>query len=170
MQIKEKIEEYVREALIKAGGPSSISFEVDHPADFKNGDYSTNVALKAVGPVSHGVKEDKNGIKVHTVDCQALQTITFNKLLEAHWKNAPETEYKLRLVLHAANSSGIMYQIFKIFDFLVVNIHDLRLKHLEELTEITVDLDIKNPYKMFYVLEELKNKKDILKVVRKEIL
>jgi arginyl-tRNA synthetase len=60
MQIKEKIEEYVREALIKAGGPSSISFEVDHPADFKNGDYSTNVALKAVGPVSHGVKEDKN--------------------------------------------------------------------------------------------------------------
>lgn len=60
MHIKGKIEEYVREALIKAGGPSSISFEVDHPADFKNGDYSTNVALKAVGPVSHGVKEDKN--------------------------------------------------------------------------------------------------------------
>lgn len=31
------------------GGPSNLSFDVEHPEDFKNGDYSTNAALKAIG-------------------------------------------------------------------------------------------------------------------------
>lgn len=115
-------------------------------------------------------KSDRHGIKVHTLNCPALQTISYNKFLEAHRKHTDPTEYMLRLVLQTKNAPGIMYQIFKIFDFLVVNIHDLRIHHLQEYTEITVDLDIKNPYKMYYILEELKNKKDLLKVIGREIL
>lgn len=114
-------------------------------------------------------KSDRNGIKIHAVHCEALQTITYNKLLEAHRKEQETNDYTLRLRMQVKDTPGIMLQIFKIFDFLVVNIHDLQIKHQEENTEITVDLDIKNPYKMFYILEELKNKKDILKVIYKQI-
>ena len=60
IMIVTKLNEAVKNALIEVGGPSSISFEVEHPVDFKNGDYYTNVALKVFGPISHGAKEDKN--------------------------------------------------------------------------------------------------------------
>src|SRR3989344_6118158 len=44
--MKEKLEKLIRDALVKIGAPSTIDFTVEHPADLKMGDYSTNVAIK----------------------------------------------------------------------------------------------------------------------------
>lgn len=61
--ITEKIRKNIKEALVMVGGPSSINFDIEHPTDLKNGDYSTNVALKVFGPISHGAKEEKTSGK-----------------------------------------------------------------------------------------------------------
>ncbi len=52
--MKEQIEKQIKEALKNLGIPArphegaggeDVSFTVEHPEDFKNGDYSTNVAM-----------------------------------------------------------------------------------------------------------------------------
>jgi len=43
--MKQKIENLIKEALKNLGTTEEVSFVIEHPEDFKNGDYSTNVAM-----------------------------------------------------------------------------------------------------------------------------
>jgi arginyl-tRNA synthetase len=43
--MKEQIEKLIKEVLKNLGIEDEVSFVVEHPTDFKNGDYSTNVAM-----------------------------------------------------------------------------------------------------------------------------
>jgi arginyl-tRNA synthetase len=43
--MKEQIEKQIKEALKNLGMTEDVSFNIEHPEDFKNGDYSTNVAM-----------------------------------------------------------------------------------------------------------------------------
>ncbi len=44
-KMKEQIEKLIKEVLKNLGIEDEVSFVVEHPTDFKNGDYSTNVAM-----------------------------------------------------------------------------------------------------------------------------
>ena len=43
--MKTIIENKIKEALKNLGITEEVSFVIEHPEDFKNGDYSTNVAM-----------------------------------------------------------------------------------------------------------------------------
>jgi arginyl-tRNA synthetase len=45
MEIQDKIQNLIKEALVKLDIKSEVSFAIEHPADMKMGDYSTNVAM-----------------------------------------------------------------------------------------------------------------------------
>ncbi len=80
--MKEKLENLIRNALVKVGGPSTISVEVEHPTSFDNGDYSTNVALRVLGPISHRTKEDKNTGRKESFRMYQVGSKTFNSPLD----------------------------------------------------------------------------------------
>lgn len=50
--MEEKIRKAVEEALVKMGA-RGVSFTVERPTDSMHGDYTTNVAMKVFGPISH---------------------------------------------------------------------------------------------------------------------
>ncbi|MBP7847609.1 hypothetical protein KA013_00060 [Patescibacteria group bacterium] len=42
-------------------------------------------------------RSGKDGIKVHTLACEAMKTMDYKKLLEAHWKGQRAAVYILKL-------------------------------------------------------------------------
>ncbi|MEI8252251.1 MAG: hypothetical protein WCG25_00520 [bacterium] len=42
-------------------------------------------------------------MKIHKMDCKALKTISFDNLLEAHWNNQKNNEYKFLLKIKMTN-------------------------------------------------------------------
>ena len=54
--VKNTIENLIKEALIKVGAPA-VDFTVEHPDNLSYGDYSTNVALRVMGPIYHGKRD-----------------------------------------------------------------------------------------------------------------
>lgn len=52
MDVQENIKTAIRRALSELGLGSDVV--LDHPADLSHGDYSSNIAFKTLGPVSHG--------------------------------------------------------------------------------------------------------------------
>lgn len=114
-------------------------------------------------------KSDRHGIKIHAVHCGALQTASYNKLLAAQREGKDPVNYTLNLTLKVTDKPWVLLQILKIFDFLVVNVHDIEITHQAWWVDLSIDVDIINPYKMFYVIEELKNKEDLLTITAKKI-
>ena len=55
--MKEKLENLIKEALKNLGINEEINFAVEHPEDFKNGDYSTNVAMVCAKQLKINPKE-----------------------------------------------------------------------------------------------------------------
>ena len=60
--MKEQIEKLIHEAL-KNLGIEDVSFSIEHPEDFKNGDYSTNVAMVCAKKMKENPKELAEKIK-----------------------------------------------------------------------------------------------------------
>lgn len=58
--MEERIRKAVGEALAKMG-VREVSFTVERPADPTYGDYTTNVAMKVFGPISHGNLSNASG-------------------------------------------------------------------------------------------------------------
>lgn len=51
--MEREIRKAIEGVLVKLG-IESVDFAVEHPADVAHGDYATNVAMKAMGPILHG--------------------------------------------------------------------------------------------------------------------
>ncbi|USN54910.1 MAG: hypothetical protein H6765_10770 [Candidatus Peribacteria bacterium] len=66
---------------------------------------------------------------------------------------------------------GILLQILKILDFYAINLSDIATAHpAEGVTEVFLDLEFASPSKMHYLLEDLKSRKDLIKIQQMEIL
>ncbi len=98
--------------------------------------------------------------------------MSYKHLLEAHWYTKKDNIYLLRLVLHAYDKPGVLLKILNIFDFLGVNLKDIHTEHIAKQgkTKIIIDLEFANPSKMYYILKELQSKKQLLKVVSREVV
>lgn len=116
-------------------------------------------------------KSDKHGIKVHTLWCSALQTINYSKLMEAHrWGEQPNT-YKLKMALLAQDKPGVLLDILKIFDFFGINVSDIHSQHVQTgFASVWLELSFVHPAKMYYLLNDLKMRKDLLKVQSQQIV
>ncbi len=114
----------------------------------------------------------KDGIKVHALDCDAMQTVDYKKLLEAHRKGEKPTNYILKLGMLAPDKPWILLEILKIFEFLGINLKDIYTEHGDEHdhTYVWVDLEFDNPSKISYLINDLKTRKELLKITSVEIL
>ncbi len=57
INMKEQIENLIKDVLKNIGIIEDISFNVEHPDDFKNGDYSTNIAMVCAKKISKNPRE-----------------------------------------------------------------------------------------------------------------
>lgn len=116
-------------------------------------------------------KSDKNGIKVHALTCEALHTINYSKLMEAHrWDQEPN-KYKLKMQVQALDKPGVLLDILKIFEFFGINVSDIHSEHTDTgFALVMLELSFVHPAKMYYLLNDLKMRKDLLKVISQEII
>lgn len=114
----------------------------------------------------------KDGIKIHKTTCDAMLTLDYKKLLEAHRKWELPSTYILRLTIDAYDKPWVLLKILNIFEFLNINLKDIHTwtAQKEWITKVTFDLEFINPSKMYYTMKELQEKKQLLKIGKKEIL
>ena len=62
--MKKEIEKLIKDALKNLGIAEDIIFTVEHPEDFKNGDYSTNVAMTCAKNIAKNPRELAEKIKL----------------------------------------------------------------------------------------------------------
>jgi prephenate dehydratase len=90
--------------------------------------------------------------------------------LEAHRKDDQPNIYRMRVRLLTPDRPGVLLQILKIFDFLGINLADIHTEHSEPgSTYVLCDLEFENPSKIAYLLQDLKMRRDLLKIEEKKI-
>jgi len=153
MEIKEKLKESIKNGLIKIGAPV-VDFDVDYPADFKNGDYSTNAPLKVLGLIFHQVSKTRG--KGVSTTYQVGTKIFYNpldlaeKLVESLGKISGINEIKI------AKPGFINF--FLSSDFLAKNLKEV-LEQKENFgknnrlagKKVMVEYTDPNPFKEFHI-------------------
>jgi guanosine-3',5'-bis(diphosphate) 3'-pyrophosphohydrolase len=108
----------------------------------------------------------KEWIKIHSIKCKSMKEVSFDKLLEAHWEDQEPNNYIFILELLVDDKPGTLLQILTIFYELDINMSDIQIRQWLQkwYSHIDMKLQIRNPSKSFYVIKELKNKKNLLKI------
>jgi (p)ppGpp synthase/HD superfamily hydrolase len=115
-------------------------------------------------------KVGKEGIKIHTMDCKALKTVSFEKLLEAHWEGQEETNYNVSVELKIFNKYSNLLDVMTIFSDLHIVIIEASIKNNGDGTSsMYLDTEFKNPAKLSFLLNSLKKYDDSIKVFKKKI-
>ena len=116
-------------------------------------------------------KTGRDGIKIHTVGCRSMKTVSFDKLLEAHWIDEPENLYKLSMELKVSTRYGTIMQVIKIFSELNIEILQVSMKNLEDGDSIVLlESAFTNPARITFLLNSLKKIDDSLQVLKKKII
>ena len=66
-------------------------------------DYNLCLECKPISPQKIIARTGKDGIKIHTLNCKALKTLSFAKLLEAHREDKNTESYKLQIELETTH-------------------------------------------------------------------
>ncbi len=115
-------------------------------------------------------RSGKDGIKVHRMDCVALQSISYNKLMEAHWVGQQRNTYRFSLKLLCADEPGILLEMFEVFSQLRLNITGIHSEmHGKAQQYVYLTVDVNNPSKIQFLINELKRHVGSLKIVKKTL-
>lgn len=115
-------------------------------------------------------KTGRDGIRIHTVGCTGMKTITFDKLLEAHWVWAQDNTYNVFIEMNISNRQGNIIDMMKIFDDLHIPVLQISMKNVQEnMSLVSFETEFTNPGKIAFLLNSLKKYDDSLKVVKKKI-
>ncbi len=124
-------------------------------------------------------KSSKDGIKIHKIDCKALTNISFDKLIKAHWQSYEEPIYILKLKLALLDKPWYLLKILSIFSDLNINIKSINVNEKEKEATldffnedfgiVEIELYFPNPSKIQFVLKELKNNENYVKIIDKKI-
>lgn len=112
-------------------------------------------------------RSGKDGIKIHTLTCHALETIGVSKLLEAHRQGSQLSLYRYALILYMMDKPGMLLELLKIFEQLAINVISLKTgeRGNKDQREIFLTIEVSNPSKVAFVLSDLKNRKKLIKIV-----
>ena len=115
-------------------------------------------------------KSTKVWIKIHSMECKALRTVSYDSLLEAHrvWEESNRYSFWLKVKFYPRALTIVDFlQIFSQFN---VPLLEMSIKHTDNWA-VLVDfsLQIDNPAKIAFVLKDLKKFSDSLEIVRKTI-
>ncbi len=112
----------------------------------------------------------RDGIRIHTVDCRGIKTMSFDKLLEAHRAWQSDTIYKIRIELKVSSKQWNIIGMMKIFNDLHIPVLNVTMKNLQEnMSLFAFETEFANPGKIAFLLNSLKKFDDSLKVVKKKI-
>jgi len=76
----------------------------------------------------------KDGIKIHTISCDALQTISFGKLLEAHWDGESTNVYAIKITCETHDESWNLIHVISTLNELHIDINAVTIKKKENNT------------------------------------
>ena len=116
-------------------------------------------------------KSWRDGIIIHTVDCRGTKTISFDKLLEAHWFGELDNVYKIWIELKISSKPWNLIGMMKIFSELHVPVLQVTMKNIQEnMSLVAFETEFSNPGKIAFLLNSLKKHDDYLKVIKKNII
>lgn len=134
-------------------------------------EYSICPECKPTNPDKIIWKADREWIKVHNLECTALKRINYEKLLQAHWEWEEAPTYTLKVKIRAYDKPWVLIQILSIFSDFNVNVSDIQVNKNEDLSSnVEIYLEFQNPSKMHFILKELKNRENLLKLISKKII
>jgi len=113
----------------------------------------------------------KDGIKIHRINCKALKTINFSKLLEAHRDGEKWQLYKAQISLEIKNTNKDMIKIIRLFSALHITIIQIIINE-ETINhkELTLNIQFQNPSKIALLLYDLKKHKNSIKLLKKKFI
>lgn len=112
----------------------------------------------------------RDGIKIHSLGCRAIKTISFDKFLEAHWDEQPENFYQVSLEFKMSTKYGNILNIIKIFNELNVSVSQVSLKNLPDGSSIVfLESAFVNPARISFLLNSLKKYDDSIQILKKRI-
>jgi len=115
-------------------------------------------------------KTGKEGIKIHTLECKALKTISFEKLMEAHRSNEERTNYKIAIEIKIQNKYGNLLNIMTTFSELRIVILQIAIKNLGDGSSvIMLESEFNNPSRISFLLNSLKKYDDSVHIMKKKI-
>ncbi len=116
-------------------------------------------------------KSGKDWIKIHKISCSALKTVSFEKLLEAHWKWEKPACYSFKLCLEIIDKPGMLLKVLDIFSQFNINIQDIRVMDKKwDYTLVNIIVGLCNPSKSAFLIKELKQKDKLVKIKKAKFL
>ena len=115
-------------------------------------------------------KSGRDGIKIHTLKCKALKTLSYSSLLEAHRKDSEEsTTYILNIKFKFLQKNMTIVDIIALFSAFSIPIFKFELWKSEWKTIATIQGDISNPAKIWFLLADLRKSYPWIEIVSKDL-
>jgi len=134
-------------------------------------DYTLCLECKPKPPQKIISRTWKNGIKIHTLRCKALKTLSFAKLLEAHREGQEAETYKLQIELETTHKYGNIINIMTLFSELNITITQISIQNIDKTrNKVSLEAEFENPTKIAFLLNDLKKYKNSIKVLKKKFI
>lgn len=116
-------------------------------------------------------KSGREWIKIHTLKCKALKTLSYSSLLEAHRKEDEKpTNYTLHIKLKFSQKTMSIIDIIALFSTFSIPIFKFELEKLEwKMTIATIEWDISNPAKIWFLLAGIRQNYLWIEIVNKDL-
>ena len=112
----------------------------------------------------------KDWIKIHTLKCKAIKTMSLLRLLEAHRANQDIGTYHFGVVLKIQNKYwNLIYIMEKLWE-LNMEISHVWVKNLNDGTsEVTIESDYQNPSQINFLIKDIKKKNHFVSITKQYI-
>ena len=115
-------------------------------------------------------KSSREWIKIHSLSCKALKTLSYTSLLEAHRKNGEPASYVLHMQLKFSQKKMSIIDIIAMFSTFSIPIFKFELEKVDgKMTIATIEWDISNPAKIGFLLADIRQNHPWLEVIHKEL-
>lgn len=115
-------------------------------------------------------KSSRDWIKIHSLSCKALRTLSYSSLLEAHRKENPVTNYTLHLQLKFSQKKMSIIDIIAMFSTFSIPIFKFELENVEwKMTVATIEWELSNPAKIWFLFADIRQNHPGLEVIHKEL-
>jgi len=116
-------------------------------------------------------RSGKTWIKIHTVKCKWVKTISPEKLLEAHRKWQEPTKYETQIELKTNNNDQNIIRIMTLFSEFNITISQISIQNKKNnISEISLKINFINPTKLAFLLNNLKKYKNSIKITKKKFI
>jgi GTP diphosphokinase / guanosine-3',5'-bis(diphosphate) 3'-diphosphatase len=111
----------------------------------------------------------KDGIKIHTMHCKGLQTISLDRLIKARRENKTEDMYHFDIELTIENKNINLIALLSILQELGITIDSVKIdKPSETIYIVYISFSHYNPSKIWYVINYIhKHYSDIISIKKK---